>query len=102
MRERRLLAILFSCLFALFPALSFAAGTDAGGQVTIESPRPNAIIAGSAIYVRGTAVARADDIGIVVNGVVAEIDLDHAGTIRDPFRWFAAVTAETGRVKLKA
>lgn len=102
MRARRLLRMLFFCLPAFSPAISFAAADDGGGQITIESPARNAIITSSAIYVSGTAVARSQDIGIVVNGVVAEIDLDHAGTIRDPFRWFAAVATEPGRVKLKA
>jgi PKD repeat protein len=89
-------------LLLLLPAASSLLADDAGGQVTIDSPSRNTIIRTSAIYVSGTALARSRDIGVVVNGVAAEIDLDHEGTIGDPFRWFASVSAPPGMVKLKA
>jgi hypothetical protein len=39
---------------------------------------------------------------VIVNDVAARVDLDHAGTKNDPFRWLADVDAPAGRVKLKA
>ena len=102
MRERLLIRWFFTLVVFFHPTTPSLHAADAGSQVKIEFPEANTIIASSAIHVSGTAVARSRDIGIVINGVVAEIDLDHSGTIHDPYRWFAAIDADPGRVKLKA
>lgn len=89
-------------ILSLLPLASLIAD-ETVGRISIHSPGRNAVITTSSVYVAGTAVARSRNIGVVVNGVAAEIDFDHAGTGADPFRWFAEVIdAPAGRVKLKA
>ena len=86
-------------------AVAFVAAATASSYaqpITITAPAKNATIATSAIHVSGTVVSKTRQIGVVVNGFRAELDVDHAGTAKDPFRWFATVHAGGGRVKLKA
>lgn len=90
------------CALVVLLAIRSVHADDAGGQVKIDSPRDNAVITAASIQVSGTVIARTRDLGVTVNDVAARLDLDHAGTKGDPFRWFAEVEAPAGRVKLKA
>ncbi len=78
------------------------AAAEGSGQVKIDSPALNAVITAPSIHVSGTVIARTRNLGVTVNDVTARLDLDHAGTKSDPFRWFAEVDSPAGRVKLKA
>lgn len=79
-----------------------AAIAAAEGRVTIESPAKNAVVTSGDIYVTGTMTSTSRNVGVLVNDVAALVDLAHAGTKSDPFRWFATVPSAGGRVKLKA
>ncbi|HEY0372451.1 MAG TPA: hypothetical protein VGD79_10640 [Thermoanaerobaculia bacterium] len=81
-------------------AVLAAGGADA--QIKIDSPAKNAVIATPLVYASGTLVAANRNVGVTVNDVPAILDLEHAGTKNDPFRWSAALQPEPGKVKLKA
>jgi hypothetical protein len=72
-----------------------------GPQVTFSTPAAGALIDAAEVIATGTTTGTTE-VGVVVNGVAAQIDLDHAGTPADPYRWTAAVTPEAGAVTLLA
>jgi len=100
MRAHQLLRIGTSLGIVLIASVLCA--VDSHAQVKIELPAVNAVVIGSSIPVSGTLVARTRNVGVTVNDVAARLDLEHAGTKSDPFRWYAEVDAPAGRVKLKA
>jgi len=89
------------CVLAMLLTIRGLEAAEAG-QVKIDAPALNALIAAPSIHVSGTVIARTRNLGVTVNDVAARLDLDHAGTKNDPFRWFAEVDSPAGRVKLKA
>lgn len=71
-------------------------------SVAFQSPEPEVWITSQSIVVRGTSSGPAQ-MGVSVNGVAAILDLSHAGTAADPFRWVATIRpAEPGMVLLRA
>ena len=78
------------------------AANSAHGQVKIETPTKNGVVAAPSLLVTGTVVSSKRNIGVTVNEVAAFVDLAHAGTKSDPFRWTAVLDAPAGSVKLKA
>ena len=86
-------------LFVVGMGIALAAGAQ---PVKIVSPDKNATVTTSQIYVSGTIVSKTRQVGVVVNGFRAEVDIEHDGSKTDPFLWFATVPAPSGKVKLKA
>lgn len=70
-------------------------------SVSFTTPADGAVIDTSRIMVTGT-VTGTRDLGVTVNGSVADVDLSRAGSESDPFTWRALVTADSGVVGLKA
>lgn len=86
------------CMIVLVAATS----PRADGQIEIEQPAKQSLITTSTIFVGGKLVGKSRDIGVTVNGVRGDIDLEHAGSKQDPFRWFAEIGAIPGTVRIKA
>jgi hypothetical protein len=95
MRSLRVFAVVV-CLAALVVVNS------AHGQVKIDTPVKNSVVAAPSLLVTGTVVSSRRNIGVTVNDVAAFVNLAHAGTKNDPFRWTAVLDAPAGPVKLKA
>jgi hypothetical protein len=72
-----------------------------GPAITIISPADRATVTAARIQVSGSVVAGAD-VGVMVNGVPAAVDLTHAGTASDPLRWYAELTETPGPVTITA
>jgi hypothetical protein len=72
-----------------------------GLRVTIESPVEGATITSSALFAFGTATGTKDE-GVMVNGQPADLDLAHAGTPGDPFRWSSRVDLNAGPATITA
>jgi hypothetical protein len=72
------------------------------GQVKIDTPVKNSVVAAPSLLVTGTVVSSKRYIGVTVNDVAAFVDLAHTGTKNDPFRWTAVLDVPAGPVKLKA
>ena len=70
-------------------------------RVAFTAPDAGSVINTQLIAARGIAVGPRD-IGVTLNGSVADIDLSRAGTESDPFTWHAVVSAEPGVVELQA
>jgi hypothetical protein len=72
-----------------------------GPHVEILSPSDRTTITTTRIFVSGSVVA-GFDIGVMVNGVPAAVDLTRAGTASDPLRWYAELTAAPGPLTIEA
>jgi len=70
-------------------------------RVFIDSPAGGDRVDGAAIFVAGRATGTRS-VGVSVNGVPADLDLAHAGTTEDPFRWVAELSAPAGPLTLAA
>lgn len=55
--------------------------------VTVDSPNASAVVPPGPLVVTGSVVSPSDRVGVAVDGFGAELDLAHAGTEADPFRW---------------
>jgi hypothetical protein len=78
--------------------------TDAnacGTTVTFTIPAAGETVKAATLFVSGDATGPRDS-AVAVNNWRAELDLAHAGTVADPFAWFAEVPAAAGRVTLVA
>lgn len=84
------------CL-SLLPATIITAA-----PLTITAPPNEALVTSGTIAVNGTVEASSRNIAVVVNDVAAGLDLEHAGTAADPFRWSVELQPAPGRVKLTA
>ncbi|HEX2831865.1 MAG TPA: hypothetical protein VHW00_02560 [Thermoanaerobaculia bacterium] len=73
-----------------------------GAPLTITAPANDSLITTARITVQGTAEATSRNIAVLVNDVAANLDLEHAGTSADPFRWSVELQPASGRVKLTA
>jgi hypothetical protein len=76
-------------------------GNACGPVVTFTAPAENELVTESNLLVTGT-VAGSPDTGVRVNQTIADLDLNHAGTADDPFRWAAIVPATPGPFELHA
>jgi hypothetical protein len=72
-----------------------------GPKIVFTQPANHADVTSATIAVAGTVSGPAD-VGVTVNGLAAELDLFHAGTEADPYRWYADVSAPPGHVALTA
>lgn len=70
--------------------------------VRIDTPVNNTVIRTASLVVTGVVTAPSSNVRVTVNGIGAEIDLSHAGTKSDPYRWVASLTPAQGKVKIKA
>jgi hypothetical protein len=77
------------------------ADDSCGPHIAILTPLAAATVSGADIVVTGTATGP-PDLGVRVNGLVADVDWSHAGTPADPFRWIASIPATAGDVTLSA
>jgi hypothetical protein len=84
--------------------LSFVRRTVMTGCAPIlkfDTPADRAVVNGPAVIVTGT-VSGSRNVGVTVNGITAEIDLTHAGTVADPLRWAVQLQLPDGAADLKA
>jgi hypothetical protein len=72
-----------------------------GITLALTSPDERTVIATRRILVQGT-VAGPRDLGVTVNGMVADLDLTRTGTTEDPFFWTATLAAEPGAFTVSA
>ncbi|HEX8155412.1 MAG TPA: hypothetical protein VF698_19920, partial [Thermoanaerobaculia bacterium] len=77
------------------------ASACSGIIVNFTAPAALAMVNAHTIVVTGTTTGTRE-VGVTVNSFPADIDLEHAGTAADPFRWAANVSAEPGTVTLTA
>jgi hypothetical protein len=71
-----------------------------GPRVEILSPVDHETVTTARIAVSGSVVA-GSDIGVMVNGAPAAVDLAHAGTASDPLHWYAELTADPGPLTIE-
>lgn len=69
--------------------------------IAISSPHDGDTVSTHPLFVRGTAVGP-PDIGVTVNGAIAQVDLTHGGTTADPFHWVATENAVDGPLTILA
>ncbi|HYC91494.1 MAG TPA: hypothetical protein VEO54_19905 [Thermoanaerobaculia bacterium] len=69
--------------------------------IAITAPADGTDVVARRIVVTGTATGPRD-LGIVVNGVPAQLDLTAAGTENEPYPWFASVDAAEGATVITA
>lgn len=79
-----------------------SAESTCGPSISIDSPAANAVINSARVVVIGKVIAQTRDIGVTVNNRLAEVDLWHAGTESDPFRFVATIDARSGAFELQA
>lgn len=73
-----------------------------GPKVFIDTPAQDTSVAAPHLVVSGHAIAANADFGVTVDDHVAQIDLAHAGSAVDPFRWVVVLDPPAGPVVLSA
>jgi hypothetical protein len=73
----------------------------AGVAINILTPAADTILNDRQVLLSGT-VSGGTDLGVTVNGVVAVVQFDAAGTQADPFHWTATIVPSEGNVTLSA
>ncbi|HEY6214516.1 MAG TPA: hypothetical protein VIW45_19620 [Vicinamibacterales bacterium] len=72
-----------------------------GPRIAIDTPADGDTITTRGILVTGTA-SGSRDLGVTVNGIVAQFNLSAAATVADPYRWFATIDPPVGDVTITA
>ena len=88
------------CVLLFVPCSLFAQSKAV--TVRIDTPANKAVVRSASLVVTGIVTAPSPNVRVTVNGTAAELELTHAGTKTDPYRWTATLTPPQGKVKLKA
>jgi hypothetical protein len=78
-----------------------ASACVAAPQVAFVTPATGALINAATLVATGTTTGP-PDVGVNVNGIAAQMDLEHRGTAANPYLWAAELTPDAGTVELIA